>query len=347
MKKIIFISITFFSLSVTAQVTVKHDILPYYNMLPVMPATLEDAYQKCVCKGSSCNADSITAPVKRNLNADMKAMGNMTGTQQQQVQAGTQIAKDAQAHNVNGMTDDQKLQYVKNNPQYYGANAQSIDFAQKMKNDPAEKARLQAMTPAEKLAYLQQNGVLQNNAPAATIIPKQTNDSGKATDALRQQKVMQTNESGDQKNKLTQAWNTQSDMSKINADHAQIDQEESAELNKLPHIGEGGIDISSPFAKAIKKKYMKKHLDLALTEMQNMVKAYQDLYNYYMNAEKPYCNSLAPINYGYTGDPNQDYQINALAIGQAQVLNNISQLADDAKSIYEFAAGWQARSQEK
>jgi len=344
MKNLLLISFAaVISLSeLNAQVTVKKDLLLYYPMLPAMPATLEDAYNKCTVKNGTCKADSLVAPLQRNINADSKSMGSLTATQTQQVQQGQALANKMQADNVKGMTDDQKLQYVQNNQQLNGGNPQQIAFAQKMKDDPAEKARLQNMTDAQKIAYLQQNGMLNGNATQGQGImaSASSNDPGKAADALAKQKQMQSDSITQKKNQLIQALSDKMDMSKINAEHAKIDQQKSSEGSLLPSTG--GIA-----AKLLENKYMKKHLELALTEMQDMIKAYQDLYSFLLSAETPFGNALTAASYGYTGDASQDKNLNTLAMGQSYILNDVNNLASDAKSIYEFGANWQARSNNK
>jgi hypothetical protein len=320
-----------------AQVTVKKDVLGYYAMMPAVPASLDDAYQKCTCK-MGCNADSVVASVKRSLNTDAKAMGTLTQSQKQDSAKGMALGHQMQNDHVQSMTDDQKLQYVQNSQQLNGGNPDAIAFAQKMKDDPAEKARLQNMTPDQKLAYLQKNGVF--NQTTAMQAPSM--DSGQGTATMRLQKQMQDSESCQRKTQLTQALNDKMDMTKINTDHAKIDADENAELSKIPSGALGAIA-----EKPIKKKYMKKHLELAQTEMQDMIKAYQDLSTFEMNVETPFCNSLKGISYGYTGDASQDKDLNSLAMGQNMVLTNVSNLLDHLKSIYEFGANWQARSLDK
>ena len=329
------------SWELSAQVTVKKDVLLYYPMLPAMPSTLEDAYNKCTVKNGTCKADSLVAPLQRNINADSKSMGSLTATQTQQMQQGQALANKMKADNVQGMTDDQKLQYVQNNQQLNGGNPQQIAFAQKMKDDPAEKARLQNMTPEQKMAYLQQNGVLTPNAQAqGTMANTGSNDPGKSADALTKQRQMQSDSITQKKNQLVQALNDKMDMGKINTEHAKIDQQKQTEVGALPATG--GIA-----AKLLENKYMKKHLELALTEMQDMTKAYQDLYSFLLSAETPFGNALTAASYGYTGDANQDKNLNTLAMGQSYILNDVNGLAGDAKSIYEFGANWQARSLQK
>ncbi len=339
MKKstLIAITILFSAATIIAQVTVKKDIMSYFAMLPAMPSSMQDAYQKCICRPSGCTADSLVSPINRSLKGDQGAMGNLTATQEKVKTNGEALGTQMQNDHVQQMNDDQKLQYAQNNQQLNGGNPDAIAWAQKMKDDPAEKAKFQAMTPDQKMAYMQQNGLMKS-ANYNSQFSMGTSDSGKATDALRKLKQMQTTESNDPK---VQAFNDATDMTKINQAHSQLDQQQQAELSKL-NLGEGTTNAAA--AKVVSNKYKQKHLDLASTELQNMVNAYNDLYNSYKNAAIPFCSAVQSISYGYTGDANQDHEINMLAMGQAEVLNYVSQLTNGVKTIYEFGAKWQVTS---
>jgi hypothetical protein len=349
MKKAILIAI-FGILSLPechAQITVKKDVLQYYAMLPVMPASLQDAYQKCVCKSGYCSAETLIAPVEGQIKTDSKAIGTMSTAQSDKVQKGTQIGKQMQADHVQDMNDNQKLEYVKNNSQLNGGNPAAIEFAQKMKNDPAEKAKLQDMTPEQKIAYLQQNGVMQQGVSMMQQSSSTTPNGNMANvaDALDKEKQMQTNESTEEKNRLIRLLNIQLGQAKLDSVHSVLDNRKQTELNNLPKHsnGESSVYNNPAEANAIEEKYIRLHKENALGQMQSITKTYQELYTLLVNTETPFAKALVSANYGYGTDGSQDKDINTLAVGQATILNNVEQLAGFAKSIYEFGAKWSAK----
>lgn len=145
-----------------AQMTVKKDVAGYFSQLPAPPATLVDAYNNCHCRNAAGNVQTGGTGVAPTLHdsvlADAKSIGTLTTTQDQQVQQAKATANRAQADNFNGMNKDQQLSWVQNNMQGYGNTAQAAALAQKLQN-PTEVAKFKAMTPAQKLEYLQANGI--------------------------------------------------------------------------------------------------------------------------------------------------------------------------------------------
>jgi hypothetical protein len=153
-----------------AQVTVKKDVTAYFSQLPAPPATIGDAYTNCHCLNAAgavqASGPGVAAAIHESLVTDAKSIGTLTGTENQQLQQAKTTANQAKADNVSGMNKNDQLTWVQNNMQSYGNTAQAAAFAQKMQ-DPAEVAKFKAMTPAQKMAYLQANGI----APANGAIP--------------------------------------------------------------------------------------------------------------------------------------------------------------------------------
>jgi len=173
-----------------AQVTVKKDLTAYFNQLPAPPATVSDAYKNCHCLNASgiiqANSSGVAAAVHDSVLANAKQMGTLTATGNQQLQQAKVTANQANADHVNTMTKDQQLTWAQNNMQGYGNTAQAAAFAQKMQ-DPAEVAKFKAMTPAQKMAYLQASGV----APANGALPAPPANNVVADAQTRQQKMQQ------------------------------------------------------------------------------------------------------------------------------------------------------------
>lgn len=184
-----------------AQVTLKKGVTAYFRQLPAPPATLEDAYKNCHCRGASGTVQASGANVDAGLHdammADAKSMGTLTNTQNQQLQQAKTLYNQSQADNVKGMTKDQQLTWVQNNMQGYGNTSQAAAFAQKMQ-DPAEVARFKAMTADQKLAYMKASGI----DPMKGMAPQQTTVSS-AADAESKQKQMQDNLNTPQAGQLT------------------------------------------------------------------------------------------------------------------------------------------------
>src|SRR5579863_2986369 len=173
-----------------AQVTVKKDVAAYFSQLPAPPATIADASKNCHCTNASGsiqgNSPGVAAAVHDSILADAKAMGTLTATENQQLQQAKVTVNQANADNFNKMNKDQQLTWAQNNMQGYGNTAQAAAFAQKLQ-DPAEVAKFKAMTPAQKMAYLQANGV----APTNGAIPAPPANNAVADAQTKQQKMQQ------------------------------------------------------------------------------------------------------------------------------------------------------------
>jgi hypothetical protein len=155
-----------------AQVTVRKDVTAYFSQLPTPPATTADSYKNCRCLNASGtvqgNSPGVAAAVHDSILSNAKQMGTLTATENQQLQQAKVTANQANADHVNTMNKDQQLTWAQNNMQGYGNTAQAAALAQKLQ-DPAEVAKFKAMTPAQKMAYLQANGIdpMKAAAPAA------------------------------------------------------------------------------------------------------------------------------------------------------------------------------------
>lgn len=151
------------------QVTVKKDVMVYFNQLPSPPVTIGDAYKNCRCVNAAGmvqgNGPGVAAAVHESVLADARSMGALTATENQQVQQAKATANQANADHFNSMDKNQQLTWVQNNMQGYAGTAQAAAFAQKLQ-DPAEVAKFKAMTPDQKLAYLKANGIDPMNAAA-------------------------------------------------------------------------------------------------------------------------------------------------------------------------------------
>jgi hypothetical protein len=173
-----------------AQVTVKKDLTAYFSQLPAPPASVSDAAKNCHCTNASGviqgNSPGVAIAVHDSILSNAKAMGTLTATENQQLQQAKVTANQANADNFNKMNKDQQLTWAQNNMQGYGNTPQAAAFAQKMQ-DPAEVAKFKAMPPAQKMAYLQANGV----APANGALPAPPANNAVANAQTKQQKMQQ------------------------------------------------------------------------------------------------------------------------------------------------------------
>src|SRR5580658_1406376 len=173
-----------------AQVTVKKDITAYFSQLPAPPATVSDAAKNCHCTNASGviqgNSSGVAAAVHDSILSNAKAMGTLTATENQQLQQAKATVNQANADNFNKMNKDQQLTWAQNNMQGYGNTAQAAALAQKLQ-DPAEVAKFKAMTPAQKMAYLQANGV----DPMKAAAPPPPANNAVADAQSKQQKMQQ------------------------------------------------------------------------------------------------------------------------------------------------------------
>jgi hypothetical protein len=173
-----------------AQVTVKKDVTAYFSQLPAPPASIGDAYKNFHCLNAlgvvQGNGTGVAPTIHESILADAKSIGTLTNTENQQLQQAKITANQAKADNVSGMDKNQQLTWAQNNMQGYGNTAQAAAFAQKMQ-DPAEVAKFKAMTPAQKMAYLQANGV----APANGMAPPAQASNPVANAQAAQSKMQQ------------------------------------------------------------------------------------------------------------------------------------------------------------
>jgi hypothetical protein len=173
-----------------AQVTVRKDLTAYFSQLPAPPTTVSDAYKNCHCLNSSGviqgNSPGVAATVHDSVLANAKQMGTLTATENQQFQQAKVTVNQANADNFNKMNKDQQLTWAQNNMQGYGNTAQALALAQKLQ-DPAEVAKFKAMTPAQKMAYLQANGV----DPMKAAAPPPPANNAVADAQTKQQKMQQ------------------------------------------------------------------------------------------------------------------------------------------------------------
>jgi len=338
------LSALLFIVQTNSQVTVKKDLVAYYDQLPAMPATLQDAYDKCNCKTGRCNADTLVAALKRSLQSDAEAMNTLTDANAKSMQNGKALATQMDKDNVKGMNDNQKLDYAKNNSSLNGGNPNAIAFAQKMQNDPAEKAKLQAMSPSEKIAYLQQNGML----GGATGMPATTQpaapsplDNPKIDSAVSKRDQMQAKLGSADRSRLTVTIEHLVDISSIDSAHNVLNQQQDAEMKALPHYSGNEAGVDPVKAKAINSKYLKKNIDLASAQLQKMTKAYTDLLGFLKTTESPFNSALMDAGYGYTATGGQDDNLGKFSSGQVFIMSDVNAMMGYARSIYDFASGWQ------
>ncbi|GEM_PF-6117316 len=157
----------FFASGVHAQSVAKLDLMKLLEEVPTSPATVSEAHDKAVCTANGCRADELF----KNFEADWKSANE----QWKVMNAGTAHTVDSAKQIANmmkpaiGKSKTEQLEYAKHMP---GANTQALSFAQQMQ-DPAFKKKFQAMSPQEKLAYVQGHGV--GGAPSNSVIDQ---DSG-------------------------------------------------------------------------------------------------------------------------------------------------------------------------
>lgn len=156
---ILFFLASFLTLSAQAQTLQRVDWNGLFSQMPQLPGNAQSAL-------AFSQQPNPYLPYSDRLRTVIDAIQQPNPVSQRAMQKG--VAMDAQfkADGVDKMTDSQKLAYAKQkNLGGEGSNAR-IDFAEKMK-DPAFQKKFQAMSPQEKMALMQQQGVMQ--APPTNV----------------------------------------------------------------------------------------------------------------------------------------------------------------------------------
>ncbi len=158
MKQYLFVFALLLAVAASAQTPQRTDIGSLLTQLPKLPATTQDA----LAMGTNLSDRYLSyADQLRGLMEKIQTLNPISIRMQKQA-----VATDAKfkADGVDKMTDDQKIAYAKKEKLGGAGSGDRIDFARKMQ-DPAFQKQFEAMTPQQKMALMQQQGVLA--APAA------------------------------------------------------------------------------------------------------------------------------------------------------------------------------------
>ncbi len=155
MKKTIAIAFILVPFCARGQSIAKIDMIAMLNTIPQPPASVTMARDKSTCNPSFCNSDALFAAFEQDFNSAESQWKVMNTAQQQQVDSAKQLASSLSGLQGKS-TSDQLAIAQKNIP---GMNTGAVSLAQQMQ-DPAFKAKFMAMTPEQKLAYMQSSGAI-------------------------------------------------------------------------------------------------------------------------------------------------------------------------------------------
>lgn len=155
---LVFVAGVFVTQLAVAQTPQRLDFIALLNRVPKPPANTQDALQL----SQQPNPYYPFANEMSALQEKLKQLNPVSVRKQNGA-----IAMDAKfkADGVDKMTDSQKLDYAKKNNLGGDGSGARIDFAKQMQ-DPAFQKKFQAMSPQEKMAYMQQQGVMQTPSTA-------------------------------------------------------------------------------------------------------------------------------------------------------------------------------------
>ena len=158
MKHYLSLTALLLSMGAAAQTPQRTDIGSLLNQMPKLPATTQDA----LAMGTNISEPYLNyADQIQVLTDKLKTLNPISVRMQKQA-----VATDAKfkVDGVDKMTDAQKIAYAKQKNLGGAGSGNRIDFAQKMQ-DPTFRKAFEAMTPQQKMALMQQQGVMA--APAA------------------------------------------------------------------------------------------------------------------------------------------------------------------------------------
>ncbi len=155
MKKTIAIAFILVPLCARGQSIAKIDMIAMLKEIPQPPSSVAMAYDKSTCNPSFCNADALFTSFENDMNSAESQWKVMNVAQQQQVDSAKQLA--ASLSGIQGKSTSEQLAIAQKN--IPGMNTGAVSMAQQMQ-DPAFKAKFMAMTPEQKLAYMQSSGAI-------------------------------------------------------------------------------------------------------------------------------------------------------------------------------------------
>jgi len=342
MRKNILLSLTFlYCIGCYAQQVVKEDVMPYFAKLPTPPSTPKECYTAITEDKGNYNTDKIMQPLKGQVEDVIKRISIPNQEAVNSMNSGKQLYDNMQKDNVKGMTQDQQMEYMKTHGQGTAGmpNQGTMDFAQKMK-DPAFKAQFDKMSPQEKMAYMQNSGMMNTNTS-----PAMSNAGARVADkALADGKKIQTDYSPlfvQQKKEIEKF----TDSARLA--HNNIDTLMARELKKLPthEEGEGATVYNDQAkAKAIIAKYWNIHMQNAQKEVIRLKQLYDKHTKQTKDLMLPFNSDLAQIHYG--DDIVNDFekqQAKVLPSYQSSMFGSINILLEEATNVYKYGADWQQK----
>lgn len=255
---------------------------------------------------------------------------NNSHTKKEILDAGT-IYSEAQEKDVEGMTDEQRLEYFKTHGQGNTGmpNAGTLDLAEKLK-DPTFKARFEAMSTQEKMEYLKQSGIMNT-----TTRPKA--ESPEVSDARRKAAIFMSDY---QRWQQLHIADIRSLIDTLNNNMESINAMFVADFALLPVLKEG---------QEITKEYRSKNLALMNSYHERKTVVHNKIlidmlkrYNQNVAELKKLCtpldDALKAIGYGdkLTNNPMSTTE-SELAAAQNAMLQLVAQLESNAKDAYIIA----------
>jgi hypothetical protein len=138
-----------------AQTPAKIDILKAMNEIPAPPASVQDAYSKSTCTSQNCKSDALFSAFESDWQSAQNQWKVLNQAQVRQMDSAKQLANSMKSSV--GQSTTQQLEAAKQN--IPGVNPNVMSFAEQMQ-DPAFKQKFMAMTPEQKMAYMQSGGVV-------------------------------------------------------------------------------------------------------------------------------------------------------------------------------------------
>ncbi|MEZ0541099.1 hypothetical protein [Fibrella arboris] len=140
------------TLPALAQTPQRIDFASLISQMPPLPGTAQAAL-------AASQQPNPYLAYSDNLRKALDAIQQLNPVAQRAVQKGMAMDAQFKADGVEKMSDAQKIAYAREKNLAGAGSSARLDFAQKMK-DPAFQKQFQAMSPQEKMALMQQQGMM-------------------------------------------------------------------------------------------------------------------------------------------------------------------------------------------
>lgn len=327
MKKLIFSNLFAFALfQIAAQPVAQTDVVALLNELPASPVTLSDAYQR------ACSNDPAS-PDYAGYYQTWKNKVEKAGQENQSLQADyyrkypTGVRPQAQPVAASRVTPQQQS----------SMDAATSELAQKMLTDPAFAQKFSQMSEKEQHAYIA-NLLAEKGLKPVNGTPNVQNAPVPGTDVDWMELC----------NAHTQAaldmsrWEKQTALQeKYRALHDEANAWTEAEIKKLPMIsyGEYGHDHDPEQVKAVRKKGLTKHRDIAEAMLKEAAPMFAQFRQESLLRMTPLNDALKKVNYGAAYDFGMFYT-NVIGT-QAMMLGEIHNTLTNEAAIVNECARWE------